>query len=115
MVNRLNQHYVNGVEPPHVYKDAYPVDKVLVAAGTPVIEVFKANYRRATLTGFFIVKSHVHFVRIPGRTLRCVEVDCTWYTWRPPTKNSLRLILRNNEVITLTTDITECIYVIGVF
>ena len=114
MANRLNLIFLNGAKPPHTNKDAIAVDEVNVQIGTRVIHVVGANYRRATLTGSFQVKTtgQIYFTKAKG--YRCIEIECIWYNWQPPKKKSLRLILWNNEVDTVANSIVECISVIGV-
>lgn len=113
MATRLNQKYITGgVSGPHTNRNAYAVDERPCAIGETIITVVDANYRLAKLNGSFIVKDQSGTVRVSKSGVRFIEIDCKWYQWRPQ-KDSLRLLVRNNENVSVATSQIICITEIG--
>ena len=113
MATKLNQKYITGgVRGPHTNSKAISVDHNHCTPGTTVITVADANYRLAKLSGTFIVKDQSGSVRVSKSGVRFIEIDCSWYHWRPQ-KGSLRLLVRNNENVSIATSPIVCIIEIG--
>jgi hypothetical protein len=98
---------------PHTDALAYPIDHIYTASPQRLITVTNANIRLATVSGTFLVYDKYNQSPYPFRGHTVVDVDCSWYQWRP-NRDCIRLILNNNETIRLEqrTKI-QCIWDIG--
>jgi hypothetical protein len=102
MAVSLGGRRITGTNFPYTNDAAKPKAFVLIPPAKRIISVQDANYRLSKISGNFLVYKNKQ-IKIRKNGDRVIEVICYWYTWRPPKKKSIRLILRNNETDTIST------------
>ena len=97
---------------PHTDSEAKPINWDLAPSGRTVIEVKDAHYRKAVISGLFLVAlNNKHETRNKDGH-KTVEVECSWYGWQPQ-KRSLRLTLINAEEVVADYENIEVVKNIG--
>lgn len=102
MAVSLGGRRITGTNIPYTNAAAKPRAFVLIPRGKRIISVQDANYRLSIISGNFLVYKNKQ-IKIRKNGDRVIEIICYWYTWRPKKKKSIRLILRNNEIDTIST------------
>lgn len=81
---------------PHTNPHAKPNKWELAPIGRKVIEVSNAHYRKAVISGRFLIANSTDPYGINKDGHKTIEVECHWYGWKPKTR-WMNLTLTNQE------------------
>ena len=97
---------------PNTNPRAKPIKWEIAPIGRKVIEVSNAQYRKAVLSGKFLVadSSDPYGTNKDGH--KTIEVECYWYGWQPKTR-WMRLTIINQETEITNDSNVEVIKNIG--
>ena len=82
---------------PHTDALARAIGHQLAPSGRKVIKVKDALYRNAVLSGKFLVADSANAYGTNKDGHKTIEVECSWYGWRPMTR-WIRMTIINQEI-----------------